>query len=85
LVTTIGALSAGSARQPGDAGLRWAMVVAEVAKVVESRRWCEIGSAWSEKLRGLVVLPSNKPLQRTNPPQGHCSNINEPFVRRARR
>jgi len=28
---------------------------------------------------------SNKPLQRTNPPQGYWSNINEPFVRRARR
>jgi hypothetical protein len=85
LVTTIGALATGSARQPGDAGLRWAIVVADVAEVVESRRWPEIGSAWSEKLRGLVVLPSNKPLQRTIPPQGNRSNINEPFVRRARR
>jgi len=85
MVTTIGALATGSARQPGDAGLRWAIVVADVAEVVESRRWCEIGSAWSEKLRRLVVLPSNKPLQRTIPPQGHWCNINEPLVRRARR
>jgi hypothetical protein len=85
MVTTTGALAAGRAFQPGDAGLRWAIVVAGAAEVVESRRWCEIGSAWSEKLRRLVVLPSNKPLQRTIPPQGHCSNINEPFVRRARR
>jgi hypothetical protein len=29
--------------------------------------------------------PSNKPLQRTIPPQGHWCNINEPLVRRARR
>jgi hypothetical protein len=85
MVTTTGALAAGSARQPGDAGSRWAIVVADVAETVESRRCREIGSAWSEKLRGLVVLPSNKPLQRTIPPQGHCSNINEPLVRRARR
>jgi hypothetical protein len=85
LVTTIGALAAVSAHQPGDAGLRWAIVVADVTEVVESARWCEIGLDWSEKLRGLVVLPSNKPLQRTIPPQGHCSNINEPLVRRARR
>jgi hypothetical protein len=85
MVTTIVALATGSARKPGDAGLRWTIVMADVAEVVESRRWCEIGSAWSEKLRGLVVLPSNKPLQRTIPPQGHCSNINELFVRRARR
>jgi hypothetical protein len=84
-VTTIGALATDSARQPGDAGLRWAIVVADVAKVEGSRGWCEIGSAWPKKLRGLVVLPSNKPLQRTIPPQGHCSNINEPLVRRARR
>jgi len=28
---------------------------------------------------------ANKPLQRTIPPQGNRSNINEPFVRRARR
>ena len=27
----------------------------------------------------------NKPLQRTIPPQGNRGNINEPFVRRARR
>jgi len=59
MVTTIGALAKGSAHQPGDAGLGWAIVVADVTEVVESRRWCEIGSAWSEKLRGLVVLPSN--------------------------
>jgi hypothetical protein len=84
-VTTIGALATGSARQSGDAGLRWAIAIADVTEVVGSRRWCEIGSAWSEKLRGLVVLPSNKPLQRTIPPQGHCSSINEPLVRRARR
>ena len=64
LVTTIGALATDSARQPGDAGLRWTIVMADVAEVVESPRWREIGSAWSEKLRGLVVLPSNKPLKR---------------------
>jgi len=45
IVTTIGALATGSARQPCDGGLRWAIVAADVAKVVESRRWCEIGSA----------------------------------------
>jgi hypothetical protein len=85
MVTTTGALAAGSARQPGDAGSRWAIAVADVAEVVESRRCREIGSASSEKLRGLVVLPSNKPLQRTQSPQGNWSNINEPLVRRPRR
>jgi hypothetical protein len=68
-VTTTGALAVCSAHQPGDAGSRWAIAVADMAEVVESRRWCEIGSAWSEKLRRLVVLPSNKPLQRTIPPR----------------
>ena len=33
----------------------------------------------------IATMPSNKPLQRTNPPQGNRSNINEPLVRRARR
>ena len=65
MVTTTGALAAGSARQPGDTGSRWAVGVADVADVVESRRCREIGSASSEKLRGLDVLPSNKPLQRS--------------------
>ena len=35
--------------------------------------------------RPLRVSPANKPLQRTIPPQGNRSNINEPLVRRARR
>jgi len=85
MVTTTGAHAAGSARQPGDAGLRWGIGVADVAEVVEDRRCRESGSAPSEKLRGLVVLPSNKPLQRTQSPQGNWSNINEPLVRRPRR
>ena len=36
---------------------------------------------------GAVVeaAPPNKPLQRTTPPQGNWSNINESLVRRARR
>ena len=33
----------------------------------------------------MCTPPSNKPLQRTIPPQGHWCNINEPFVRRVRR
>ena len=65
MVTTTGALAACSARQPGDAGSRWAIMVADEAEVVESRRCREIGAASSEKLRELVVLPSNKPLQRS--------------------
>ena len=65
MVTPTSALAAGSARQPGDAGSRWAIGVTDVAEVVESRRCREIGSASSEKLHGLVVLPSNKPLQRS--------------------
>ena len=85
MVTTTGALAAGGARQPGDAGSRWAIGVAGVAEAVDSRRCREIGSASSEKLRELVVLPSNKPLQRTQSPQGNSSNINEPPVRRPRR
>jgi len=66
-------------------GLAIGSRVADVAEVVESRRCREIGSASSEKLRGLDVLPSNKPLQRTQSPQGNWSNINEPLVRRPRR
>jgi hypothetical protein len=85
MVTTTGALAAVSARQPGDAGSRGAIGVADVAQVVEFSCLREIGSASSERLRGLVVLPSNKPLQRTQSPQGNWSNINEPFVRRPRR
>jgi hypothetical protein len=53
-----------------EAGSRWAIRVGDVAEVVQSRRCREMGSASSEKLRGLIVLPSNKPLQRTKPPQG---------------
>ena len=85
MVTTTGALAACSARQPGDAGSRWAIGVAGVAEAVDSRRCRETRSASSEKLGGLVVLPSNKPLQRTQSPQGNWSNINEPLVRRPRR
>ena len=85
MVTATGAFAAGSARQRGDAGSRWVIGVTDVAEVVESRRCREIGSASSEKLRGLDVLPSNKPLQRTQSPQGNWSNINEPLVRRPRR
>jgi len=85
MVTTTGALATGSARQPGDAGSRRAVAVADVAEVVEPRRCREVGSVFSEKFRGLFVLPSNKPLQRTQSPQGNWSNINEPLVRRPRR
>ena len=85
MVTTTGALAADSARQPADAGSRWTIGGFDVAEVVESRRCRDIRSASSEKLRGLVVLPSNKPLQRTQSPQGNWSNINEPLVRRPRR
>ena len=85
MVTPTSALAAGSARQPGDAGSRWAIAVADVAEVAEFQRCREIGSASSEKLRGMVVLPSNKPLQRTQSPQRNWSNINEPLVRRPRR
>jgi hypothetical protein len=85
MVTTTGPLAAGSALQPVDVGSRWDIGVTDEAEVVESRRCREIGSASSEKLGGLVVLPSNKPLQRTQSPQGNWSNINEPLVRRPRR
>ena len=85
MVTATGAFAAGSARQLGDAGSQLAIGVTNVDDVVESRRCREIGSASSEKLGGLVVLPSNKPLQRTQSPQGNWSNINEPLVRRPRR
>ena len=33
----------------------------------------------------IATMPSNKPLQRTIPPQRNRGNINEPFVRWARR
>ena len=85
MVTMTGALAVSSARQPGDAGSRWSIAVADVAEAVDSRHCREMGSAFSEKLRGLVVLPSNKPLQRTQSPQGNWSNITEPLVRRPRR
>ena len=85
MVTTTGALATGSARQPGDAGSRWEIGVADVAEVVKPQRCRKNGPASSEKLRKSVVLPSNKPLQRTQSPQGNWSNINEPVVRRPRR
>ena len=85
MVTTTGALAAGSSLQPGDAGSRWEIGEAAVAEVAESRRCRTAGLASSGKLRKLIVLPSNKPLQRTTPPQGIRSNINEPLVRRCRR
>ena len=85
MVTPTGALAAGGALKPGDAGSRWAIGMANGAKVAESQRCREIGSASSEKFRELAVLPSNKPLQRTQSPQGNWSNINEPLVRRPRR
>ena len=53
MVTTTGALAVGSARQPGDAGSRWAIGCADAAEVVKSRRCREIGSASSEKFRGI--------------------------------
>jgi len=34
---------------------------------------------------GTEAAPPNKPLQRTQSPQGNRSNINEPLVRRPRR
>jgi hypothetical protein len=43
------------------------------------------GMALADESQWSVPLPSNQPLQRTIPPQGHWCNINEPFVRRARR
>jgi len=43
------------------------------------------GMALADESHWSLPLPSNKPLQRTIPPQGHWCNINEPFVRRARR
>ena len=85
MVTTTSALAVGGARHPGDEGSRWAIGVADDAEVVDPRRCRELGLASSGKLRKLVVLPSNKPLQRTIPPQRNRSNNNEPFVRRSRR
>ena len=82
---TTGALAVCSARQVGDAGSRWAIAVADDAELVDSRRCRELGLASSGKLRKLAVLPSNKPLQRTQSPQRNWSNINEPLVRRPRR
>jgi hypothetical protein len=85
MVTTTGALATYSSRQPGDAGSRWVIGMADEAEVVESRRCREIGFASSEKLRKWNVLPSNKPLQRTQSPQGNWGNINESLVRLPRR
>ena len=61
MVTTAGPLATDGARQPGDPGSRWAIGVADEAEVVEYRHCRVIRSASSEKLRGLVVLPSNSP------------------------
>ena len=69
MMATTCALAAGSARQPGDPCSRWAIGMADVAEVEESQRCREFGTASSEKLWKLDVLPSNKPLQRTKPPQ----------------
>ena len=85
MVTTTGALAAGSAHHVSDAGSRWAVAEADDAEVVDSRRCWEFGQASSGRLRNSAVLPSNKPLQRTQSPQRNWSNINEPLVRRPRR
>ena len=85
MVTAPGALAEHGSLQPGDAGLRWESAVGDEAEVVESRHCRKAGPASSGKLRKLNVLPSNKPLQRTQSPQGNWSNINEPLVRRPRR
>ena len=85
MMATTCALAAGGARQPGDVGSRWATGMVDEAEVEESQRCREFGTASSGKLWKLDVLPSNKPLQRTTPPQGNRSNISEPFVRRCRR
>ena len=74
MVATPGALSAGSAHQPDDAGSRRAITVDDVAEVVEFRCRREIWSASSEKLRGLAVLPSNKPLQVDSHYKRHFSS-----------
>ena len=59
MVTTTSALATGSARQPGDAGSRWEIGVADVAEVVKPQRCRKNGPASSGKLRKLIVLPSN--------------------------
>ena len=64
MVTATGAQSAGSARQPDDSGSRWKIGVGAAVEVARSQRCRTDGSASSEKLRKLDVLPSNKPLQR---------------------
>jgi hypothetical protein len=56
---------------------------AEVAQSPRASR--DLARVFSEKLRYSLALPSNKPLQRTQSPQGNWSNINEPLVRRPRR
>jgi hypothetical protein len=43
------------------------------------------GMALADESHRSLPLPSNQPLQRTIPPQGHWCNINEPLVWRARR
>ena len=85
ILATTGGLAAGSAGQPSDAGSRRAIGMVDEAEVEESRRCREFVTASSGKLWKLDVLPSNKPLQRTTPPQGNPSNISELFVRRCRR
>jgi hypothetical protein len=44
-----------------------------------------LGNGSRGRVAVVCAMPSNKPLQRTTPPQGHWCNINGPLVRRARR
>jgi hypothetical protein len=80
MVTATGAQSAGSARQPDDSGSRWKIGVAAAVEVARSQRCRTDGSASSEKLRKLDVLPSNKPLQRMKAASSR-STVNEPWPR----
>ena len=82
MVTTTGALAAGSAHHVSDAGSRWAVAEADDAEVVDSRRCWEFGQASSGRLRNSAVLPSNKPLQRIWSPQRRRRRIEAPAWRR---
>jgi hypothetical protein len=70
----------------GDAGSRMGCrKVGEFVVVRSAARLGDRGMALADESQRSMPLPSNQPLQRTIPPQRHWCNINEPFVRRARR
>jgi hypothetical protein len=84
--TAAGDLSARGAPFAAMRALGWRC--GKVSESVVARSVAKLGDrgmALADESQWSGPLPSNQPLQRTIPPQGHWCNINGPLVRRARR